>query len=323
MERNYFLQSQEWADFQKSLNRTFFDFNMDGLRSIYQKNNFPLGFNYFYFPRGPVFLNEINKEKLLVLINAFKNEPALHSLGEGGGVSTAKSISFKIEPNINYSKELEDVLLASGFKKAKSIQPEETIVIDLEMPEDKLLQEMEHDTRYAIRYANRQGVKVIRLETIEDKKKYFEDFWNIFKETNSKHALRIYEKSYYEKFSNLNGKLKSYIYLAQINGQNIASAIFLSYGSETFYMFAGSRTGFAKFNAPSLIIWTAIRDFRAMGQKTLDLWGISDTNAKWLGVTRFKRGFGGKSIRYIGTYEYPLNKFYFYIFKLLKFILRK
>ncbi|MST03987.1 MAG: peptidoglycan bridge formation glycyltransferase FemA/FemB family protein [Candidatus Pacebacteria bacterium] len=315
MERNHFLQSQEWADFQKSLNlnRAFFNFNMDGLKSIYQKNNFPFGFNYFYFPRGLIFKKEINKLELDNFINLFKQ----------GTRPLNKSISLKIEPNENYSKELEDILKSSGFKKAKSIQPEETIIIDLEKSEDELLREMEHDTRYAIRYANRQGVQVIRLETIEDKKKYFEDFWNIFKETNSKHTLRIYKKSYYENFSNLNGKLKSYIYLAQINGQNIASAIFLSYGSETFYMFAGSRTGFAKFNAPSLIIWTAIRDFKLNGFKSLDLWGISDTNAKWLGVTRFKRGFRGKSIKYMGTWEYPLNKFYFYLFNLIKFILRR
>ncbi len=313
MLKHSFLQSQEWADFQKSLNRDFLNCEINGIKSFFQKNNFPLRFHYFYFPRGPIFKKEIDDSELNSLINIFKQ----------GRVASKKTISFKIEPNENYSEKLEQVLFRAGFKKAKSIQPQETIILNLDNTEEVLLREMEHDTRYAIRYSIRQGVEIIKSETLEDKEKLFEKFWDIFKETNTKHNLKAYDKAYYKKLSEIDGKLKSYIYLAQINGQSIASAIFLSYGSETFYMFAGSRTGFAKFNAPSLIIWTAIRDFKLKGFKTLDLWGVSDTNTKWLGVTRFKRGFGGKSIKYIGTYEYVLNKFNYYIFNLIKFILRK
>ncbi len=192
-----FLQSQEWFNFQKSLGKDFFEINIDNIQSIYQRNNFPLGFNYFYFPRGPIFKNKISELELNNFINLFKQ----------GTRPLNKSISLKIEPNENYSKELESLLLNSGFKKIKSIQPEETILINLEKTEEELLREMEHDTRYAIRYANRQGVVILKSITLESKERSFEDFWRIFKETNHKHNLRAYEKPYYEKIYNLEGKL--------------------------------------------------------------------------------------------------------------------
>jgi lipid II:glycine glycyltransferase (peptidoglycan interpeptide bridge formation enzyme) len=59
-----------------------------------------------------------------------------------------------------------------------------------------------------------------------------------------------------------------------------------------------------------LLHWTAMQDFRAMGCTRYDLWGIAvdpTLDHPWFGLYRFKTGFGGQSIRYVGLYERDLR----------------
>src|SRR2546430_12206662 len=59
-----------------------------------------------------------------------------------------------------------------------------------------------------------------------------------------------------------------------------------------------------------LLHWQAMLDFKALGCETYDWWGIPEEPAPdhpWFGLYRFKTGFGGETVRYIGLYEQVLR----------------
>jgi lipid II:glycine glycyltransferase (peptidoglycan interpeptide bridge formation enzyme) len=75
-----------------------------------------------------------------------------------------------------------------------------------------------------------------------------------------------------------------------------------------------------------LLQWEAMRWAKARGCRSYDLWGIPDLDEADIGpdmaaaeeqgvlssgmggLYRFKRGFGGREIRYVGAYDYVYNK---------------
>ena len=74
-----------------------------------------------------------------------------------------------------------------------------------------------------------------------------------------------------------------------------------------------------------LLHWEAMRWAKARGCRTYDLWGIPDVDESALpadiakaerqgvlstslgGLYRFKRGFGGRELRYVGAYDRIYN----------------
>ena len=124
-----FLQSKQWADFQKSLGRKVWF--LDNLLVI--KYNLPFDKSYLYSPRCGLF----NLEKIKEIA---KKE---------------NSIFFKIEP----------LGKVKGFRKSHDLQPRKTLILDL-VKED-LLEKMHSKTRYNIKLAEKKGV-VIKKGKFED-----------------------------------------------------------------------------------------------------------------------------------------------------------
>ena len=56
-----------------------------------------------------------------------------------------------------------------------------------------------------------------------------------------------------------------------------------------------------------LLQWEAIRWAKSRGAHSYDFWGIPETEAEdeaMAGVYRFKRGWGGRVVQFLGCYEY-------------------
>lgn len=103
-----FLQSEEWADFQKRLGRNVWQ--IDGINVI--EHVLPKSKTYLYSPRPNLlqnFENFISKIK-----NLAKKE---------------NTIFFKIEPQNQID------LTKYGFKKSNNVQPLKTIILDISKPE--------------------------------------------------------------------------------------------------------------------------------------------------------------------------------------------
>ena len=66
--------------------------------------------------------------------------------------------------------------------------------------------------------------------------------------------------------------------------------------------------------APYSLHWENIKYLKQNGLKYYDLWGADAR--KWPGVTRFKLGWGGDVKEYPGSFDIPVSKFWYFIYKL-------
>ena len=293
-----FLQSSEWQKLQESLERETLRIQEE-LVVLHQLR---FGKQYAYMPRGPKSFSESSLKDIAVMIKE----------------KTQNTVFLRVEPMKEYSREDAEKLRSAGFRKIEAVQPEETLFLDLRKGEDELLSGMKHNTRYAIRAAERREVKIQCYETGEEKKKHFGEFWKLFEETNKHHDLDAYGKRYYEAVAGLEGECRSELFVAYVGEKPISAALVLYYRKMATYLFAASAQGFGKYNAPSLLLWRIIKKAQKRGEEALDLWGASDTKKEWAGLTAFKKGFGGAPVKFLGTWDYVFGKTWYLVYKVAK-----
>ncbi len=300
-----FLQSWEWGALQEGLGRKVLRIASSGFAAQLLEYDLPFRKHYLYSPRGPLF-NKSSGEK-----------PISHLYDLQKFVRNEGAIFLKIEPEIEI-RMLEQI----GFKKTATVQPETSLILDLGKTEEILLREMEHDTRYSIRAAVKRGVSVKVFKTVGQKMECFEKFWAMFQETNKRHDLKTYPRQYYELVFGLDGECYSNVLIAEMGDKILGGAIILFFGGGATYLYAASFPGYGKFNAPTLILWEAIREAKHEGVSIFDLWGISHEKSKWQGITAFKKSFGGKEINYSGTWDLSLKKGWHTLYDLAKRVLK-
>jgi len=314
-----FLQSWEWGEFQKSAKKKIWriaiidEDKIIGLALII-KHNLPVFGNYLYCPRGPVIDKlKMRNEKLKIADSLFFE---IKKIAE-----KEKSLFLKIEP-----AEVEYQDYQKGFVKSDSeIQPKNTLMLDLEKPEEKLLSEMKQKTRYNIRLAEKRGVKV---RVSPDLQNDFTKFWSLVEETSKRNKISSHSKQYYfkmleslkENSDARQNKLFSRLYLADYNGKVIASNIVLFFSDFAVYLHGASSDEDKNVMAPYLLQWRQILDTKGMGCKKYDFWGISIEGEKesWGGITRFKKGFGGFEKRYSGSFDLPFNKINYFVYEAMR-----
>ncbi|TSC82344.1 MAG: FemAB family protein [Parcubacteria group bacterium Gr01-1014_20] len=298
-----YLQSWEWGELQRNLGREVFHVSVADLSALLIKYKLPFGLNYFYVPRGP----SGSLKKLEILISEIQKLKERH-----------KVIFLRVEPAVEENTEDKKILQVLGFKKSKQVQPETTAVLNLKIKESELYEKLDKDTRYAIKTAQKRGVKIIKIESTKEKLEKFNEFWEIFEATNKRHELRTYPEKYYREVFALTGNCRSKIFLGQVGDKTVSAALIIHFAESSTYGLASSLEGYGKFNAPSLLLWEAILDAKANGLNIFDLWGIDENNKKWSGITSFKKSFGSQTVKYIGTWDLALNKKWHFLFQLIK-----
>lgn len=304
------LQSWEWGEFQKKngnkiVRYGIYDENKIILATTLIKNNLFFGKSYFYCPRGPV----INQSLIIDYESRIKILKFLFSEIKKI-VKKENAIFLRFDPLFQIPN--------SKFQidKTINIQASKTLILDIARSENKMLNDMHHKTRYNIRLANKKGVKIIEVGT-KNFSSNFEEFWKIMQETQKRDCFRLHFKNYYKKMiEQENIKLL----IAKFNGKIIAGVIISFFGDMGIYIHGASSSICRNIMAPYLLQWEAIKIAKNKKCKYYDFNGIDEK--KWAGVTRFKRGFGGKEIGYSGTYDLVFDHKYYFIYKLLRKIRR-
>jgi len=208
-------------------------------------------------------------------------------------------------------------VLNSLVKSAVDIQPPSTVILDLSPSEDEILKGMKSKTRYNIRLSERKGVTVKQYGA-----EALDEWYEIYKETALRDKITLHNKDYYKKLFALSEELKDSpdlrIYMAEVEGENIAGIITSFYSSTAIYLYGASKNTRRETMPAYLLQWKAMMDAKNEGCKSYDFFGIppaDDPSHPMHGLYRFKTGFGGRIVHRVGCYDYRINKFLYFVLR--------
>jgi lipid II:glycine glycyltransferase (peptidoglycan interpeptide bridge formation enzyme) len=252
-----------------------------------------------YIPKGPVL--DRSCQDVSGLFQTFFFQLHTYLVKQG---ALALQVEFACEDESSDSKLLIRELDAMNFRRVQSIQPGRTIVIDITPDEDTLLAHMKEKCRYNIRLAARKGVQVRVAETVEDVASWYE----LLQTTSIRDRFGIHTLEYYRRAWQIFApRQQARFLLAQYNGQLVAGIFVGLMAKQAMYLYGASSNEHRKLMPNYLLQWEAIRWAKQAGATTYDLWGIPETddqNEAMAGVYRFKSGWGGRIVRFMGNFEY-------------------
>lgn len=260
-----FLQSFEWGTFQQSLGREIVRLGAPSFLALLIKHELPLGGSYLYCPRGPVALQSGSLEAG-GLANFVDHVRALES----------GAVFLKIEPEWPDDAR-RDVLIGHGFTNSRtSLQPKNTLMLDLSQPEEQILAGMKNGRRYDIRLADRKGVSARKLGREEQ-----DTFLQLLAETARRDRFRTHPPSYYREMldqfeDGADGKPFVELWGAEYAGELLAINLVLFWGERMTYLHAASSSKHRDVMAPAFLQWHVLNEAKRRGYKAYDLWGISE-----------------------------------------------
>jgi peptidoglycan pentaglycine glycine transferase (the first glycine) len=194
-------------------------------------------------------------------------------------------------------------LMPYGALPVRAVQPLRTILLDLTPSEEQLLANMKEKWRYNIRLAVRKGVTVRVAETLDDVRAWYQ----ILQTTSVRDQFGVHTQEYYEcAWSIFIAQRQARLLLAEHDGQMLAGIFVSLFGSEGIYMYGASSNEQRQLMPNYLLQWEAIRWAKQQGATRYDFWGIPNTEDEeeaMAGVYRFKRGWGGRVVQFLGGYE--------------------
>lgn len=247
----------------------------------------------------------------------------------------ANTILIRYDPDITfYNTEdrdlfnygLRTVAFADKIKLKKSkvdIQPPDSTLVDLTCSEDEMLSRMHAKWRYNIRLSEKKGVIVKKyLGNDVNLSEKLDKFYELTKETNARdgnarHALSYYKdlitSSIEEIEEGKDSPLVS-LYIAEHEGEEIASIMTLFSKTESIYLYGASSNKKRNLMPNHLLQWTAMKDAKAYGSSYYDMYGMppegKDEKHPMHGLYMFKANFGGQNIHRTGSWDYPLKAVY-------------
>ncbi len=226
-----------------------------------------------------------------------------------------RAILLKIEPDAippDFRSLETAYLLRLGFRPSPhTIQPPRTILVDLARSEEAILAAMHPKTRYNIRLAERKGVTVREASRAD-----LPAFNALLQVTGSRDGFAVHAPVYYEgAFDLFTPPGYARLFVAEVESQVVAGLFVFAAGARAWYFYGASGDAHRERMPNHALQWRAICWAKSIGCREYDLWGVPDEDeatleAQYLdrrdglwGVYRFKRGFGGKVVRYAGAFD--------------------
>lgn len=316
------FQTPEWEQFKLATGYQK-AYRIDGVLVLVKK--LPLGGSMLYSPR--VSSDQVKKIKV---------QEFLSKIAEIAKEN--KAIFFRAEFAATITRTA-DQLADLGFIKAfEEMQPEHTLILDLNQSEEEILSQMKPKGRYNIKVAERSGVKVQTSKSVEN-------FYNLYALMASRQAISYRGKNYFQTLIDIfSGKDYILVFDAFVSQQSadssllkkqpttnsqqptyLASAIVSFVGDRAIYLFGGSSDEYRNLMAPYKLHWEVIREAKRRGFKEYDFFGVAPEGAKnhpWAGVTAFKEKFGGRHEEILGSYDLVFNRIKYKAFKIAEKIRR-
>ena len=219
-----------------------------------------------------------------------------------------KCVFVRIRPQLRATPENLKLMEKLKLRKAPMhLAAEHTVMIDLTLPEEKLLANMRRQTRYEVRRAEKQGIMV----TVSRDEEMFREFQRVQAETAKRQnfvppSLRVLLAER-EAFGDNIAIYKA----STAEGEAIAYGLVIRDGREGDYYEAASTELNRKMPGAYAVLWKAMRELKAAGYERFNLWGIAppgQPNHRYAGVTTFKTGFGGEVVEYVPAHDLVISR---------------
>lgn len=327
-----FLQSSDWLKFQQSLGtqaEVLGFWQRDELigTALALKRNLPLNNYYIYVPRGPVVFNTAWWPDVLTALVKYYQTANIMFLRVEPAIAVPSSSSLATREKTQKRGTRNEELVASGYTKTISVQPASTFITDLHQPEDQLLAAMHPKTRYNINLSLKKNLNwnLLGAEGLDD-------FWRLIKDTTARDNFKSHSLAHYKHLLNLFGdkpldsELAVRLAVVSFEGRALAASMTVWYGGVVTYLHGASANQERQLMPTYFLHWQTIVEAKKLGFKYYDWWGINTDQhhqSDWQGITRFKKGFGGTELDYLGTFDYPYHKFWYLIYRLARRIWRQ
>ena len=247
----------------------------------------------------------------------------------------SNTIAIRFDPDVSFSSPEDRDLFNYGMKMVSyadrlklrknsvDIQPPDSTLVDLTVTEEEILEKMHSKWRYNIRLSERKGVVVHRyLGNDINLSEKLDKFYELTKITNARDGNASHAKAYYldlikssaEEISKGRDVPVISLYIAEHEGEEIASIMTLFSHDEAIYLYGASSNNKRNLMPNHLLQWTAMKDAKAYGSKFYDMYGMppegKDENHPMHGLYMFKANFGGKNIHRTGSWDIPLKAIY-------------
>lgn len=228
-------------------------------------------------------------------------------------------IFIRLEPDLPYN--LQPPKPHQNYLTGKPVLPVHTLFLDLTQPEEVLLKGMREKTRYNIRLAKKHQISVAE----KDDEKSIEIFIKFLVETEKRQGFYSHPPIYFQKqWRALKPNPLVHLLLAY-DGQTPVSGIWLVHFKDYLYYLYGGSSEKSREKMPNYLLhWEAIKLGKKLGCKTYDLWGSykdkPEPSDPWFGIYRFKSGFGGKEVTYVGAYDLVINPSLYKLYNLADFL---
>ena len=162
--------------------------------------------------------------------------------------------------------------------------------------------------RYNVRLSKRKGI-VVRGAGAEG----LDAFYALMRVTGERDTFGIHSKAYYRRALELfapQGRV--HLFLAEYEGTPVAGLMAYAFNRQAWYFYGASSNAHRQRMPNHGLQWRAMQWAKEKGCARYDLWGIPDADedpetADLAGVQRFKEGFGGEIVRYVGAYDYAYH----------------
>jgi peptidoglycan pentaglycine glycine transferase (the first glycine) len=304
-----FTQSWEWGELCENEGMQVFRFGVEDegrlimTASVVLKHLF-LGRTYLYVPRGPVWEENVSKEKWEECLKVFLSGARDICYQ----TANTQELFIRIEPNIMFDTRIR-------FIHTADIQPSREYATDLTIPEENFLAGCHKKLIYNSRLAEKKGVKIERVNDIQK-------LWHLLNLTAERHSIKTHSLSHYMQMSSMQTRdCATELWCAYYNNIPIAGVVSVVYGDTAYYVHGGSDHAYRQMMAPDLLHMELIKLYRSRGIRYYNFGGVApmeDSNHPLTGVTIFKKKFSGEEIVWPGTFDYVYDTFFYKMYIILR-----
>lgn len=269
-----------------------------------------------YIPHGPM-VDWDDAEQVAVLFNQIDQS----AYDRGASI-------LKMEPLLWQSEAMNAKWQAICQKhnllpNTDTIQPPNTVLIDLRPSPDEILANMKQKTRYNIRLAAKKEVTV-RQGGLAD----IAAFNKLMRVTGERDQFGVHTPMYYHAAYEIFAPMgQCALFLAEFEERPLAGVMVFALGKTAAYLYGASSNEERQRMPTYAVQWAAMEWAKEQGCHWYDLWGVpdapeeelegnfSDRNDGLWGVYRFKRGFGGNIQRTIGATDRIYNKLVYKLYQ--------